>query len=75
MVICRVVVSPELGAGEGEVPKLVNQTLDSLLLCLEPQVIAIACLQGGGMVEVEHAVSRHSRHSRHWPLTTKNLGL
>ena len=41
MVVSGVVVAPGLGAREGEVPELVNQVPHSLLLTLQPDVVAV----------------------------------
>ena len=48
MVVCGIVVSPELGAGQGEVPELVDEAPHSLLLALQPLVVAVTSLGGGG---------------------------
>ena len=45
VVVGGVVVAPELGAWEREVPELVNETAHSLLLSLQPLVIAVPRLQ------------------------------
>ena len=45
VVVSGIVVAPELGAWEREVPELVNETAHSLLLSLQPLVIAIPRLQ------------------------------
>ena len=47
VVVCGVVVTPELRPGEGEVPELVDETSHPLLLCLKPLVIAVPRLVGG----------------------------
>lgn len=44
VVVCRVKVTPELGAWQGAVPEFVDEFPDSLLFPLQPQVIAIARL-------------------------------
>ncbi len=48
MVVSGTEVPPLLRTGDGEMPELVNQVLDSTLLCLQPQVIAITSLQMRG---------------------------
>ncbi len=50
MVVSGTEVPPLLRTGDGEMPELVNQVLDSTLLCLQPQIIAVTSLQmiGGG---------------------------
>ena len=40
VVVGGVVVTPELGTGEGEVPELVDETPHPLLLCLQPLLVA-----------------------------------
>ena len=45
MIVRGVVVPPQLGAGQREVPKLVDEAPHSLLLGLQPLVVAVACLR------------------------------
>jgi len=44
-------MSPELGAGEGEVPELVNEGPYTLLLCLQPDIVPITSHKELGFVE------------------------
>lgn len=44
VVVCGIKVTPELGTWQGAVPEFVDELPHSLLLSLQPQVIAIASL-------------------------------
>ena len=48
VVVRGVVVPPELGAGQGEVPELVDEAPHSLLLALQPLIVAVTSLEGEG---------------------------
>lgn len=50
VIISGVIMSPELGAGEGEVPELVNEGPYTLLLCLQPDIVPVTSLGGVGDV-------------------------
>ena len=64
VVVCWVVVPPELRSWESEVPKLINETPNSLLLSLQPLVIAVACLEGEGEREREREREKEIKRKR-----------
>ncbi len=68
MVVSGTEVPPLLGTWDGEMPELVNEVLNSTLLCLQPQVIAITRLhmREGSLYQGYSSVCMRTYHKELW---------